>query len=265
MKTPIARIHWVQICTYPTNDMIPPHKHDFFHYLYVIRGSGQLELEGNVYAMTPKRLLLVAPGKLHTFRNTGALPLVTCELKFAYGDTAMAAQMAAFPEAVDVRDTPVLGILQNIRREFGAKRPGSGEIIAMNMQEICIHIRRAVQTGEIARRDAGEDMSAVLRYIESNLDCNINLQDLANIVCLEKTYFLKKFKQVTGQTPMVYTREARINKAKELLKYSDMSITQIARAVGFQTLHHFSRQFSGATGVSPSAYKAAYRMENRSP
>ncbi len=98
-------------------------------------------------------------------------------------------------------------------------------------------------------------MEAVLEYIEGNLDCDINLQDLANIVCLEKTYFLKKFKQLTGMTPMVYTRNARIRRAKELLTYSDMNVTQIAESVGFCSIHHFTRSFTAAVGISPSRYK----------
>lgn len=261
MKPVKVWIHWVEICTYPTNDMVKPHTHDFFHYLYVIRGSGQMELDGSLQSMQPKQMLLVAPGKLHSFRNIGPGPLVTCEIKFAYGDPAMAAKMEALPQCVDVSATPILGILQNIRREYGQKRPGSSDIIAMNLQEIYIHLQRAVRREAAEPGDTWEHMTQVLRYIENGLDCNINLQDLANIVSLEKTYFLKKFKQFTGQTPMVYIRDARIRKAKELLKYSDMSITQIARAVGFQTLHYFSRQFAAVTGVSPSEYKRRTHLD----
>lgn len=59
-----------------------------------------------------------------------------------------------------------------------------------------------------------------------------------------------------GITPMNYLRNIRINQAKKLLLHSDMNITQISAAVGFQTIHHFTSTFKKLVGVSPSEYKA---------
>lgn len=261
MRPAKTKIHWVQVCSYATHDKIDTHSHEFFHYIYVIRGTGALQLEQNLYAMLPKRMYLVAPGKHHAFWNTGEERLVTCELKFDFFDVQAAEQAARLAECVDVGDAPVLGILQNIRREHAGRKPYSSDIIAMNLQEIFLHLQRVQQAGA-GRQTPGarEDLVDVIEYIENNLDCDINLQDLANIVCLEKNYFLKKFKQLTGVTPMAYTRNARLRKAQELLRYSDMSITQIARATGFQSVHYFSRQFTAAVGMSPTRYKQMYLL-----
>jgi transcriptional regulator GlxA family with amidase domain len=167
--------------------------------------------------------------------------------------------MAKLPECVDVGDTPILGILQNIRRESANRRVFASDIVSMNSQEIYLHLQRA--SGREQSSADRDDLADVVEYIENNLDCDMNLQDLANIVCLEKTYFLKKFKQLTGLTPMAYTRNARIKKAKELLRYSDMNVTQIARAVGFRSVHHFSRYFAEVVGMSPSRYKESQQLE----
>ena len=114
-----------------------------------------------------------------------------------------------------------------------------------------------------AQAEEYDDLADVVEYIENNLDCDMNLQDLANIVCLERTYFLKKFKQLTGVTPMVYTRDARIRRAKELLTYSDMNVTQIAEAVGFRSIHYFTRQFTDLEGVTPSQYKRLHQLPGK--
>lgn len=154
---------------------------------------------------------------------------------------------------MDTAGTPILSILHNIRRENGAGNSYYKEIISLNLQEIFLHLQRL--SGGKQNPELHGDMDWVLEYIESNLHCDINLQDLANIVCLEKTHFLKKFKQLTGVTPMVYTRDARIRRAKELLTYSDMNVTQIAEAVGFHSIHYFTRQFTDLEGISPDRYK----------
>ena len=55
---------------------------------------------------------------------------------------------------------------------------------------------------------------------------------------------------------MDYLRTLRINKAKKLLVNSDMNITQISNAVGFQTIHHFTAVFKKIVGKTPTEYKA---------
>lgn len=259
MKSEKVKIHWIQVCSYPVHDKIVSHSHEFFHYIYIVQGTGQMELDGNRYVMKPKHMYLTAPGKCHSFQNTGTELLVTCELKFDFFDISMTDKMARLSECIDAGDTPILGILQNIRRESVNRRVFASDIISMNIQEIYLHLQRASGRGQSSA--ARDDLSDVVEYIENHLDCDMNLQELANIVCLEKTYFLKKFKQLTGLTPMAYARNARIKKAKELLRCSDMNVTQIARVVGFHSVHHFSRYFASVVGMSPSRYKESRSLE----
>lgn len=257
MKLPRARIHWVEVCTYPAYGKIDLHSHDFFHYIYVLAGAGEIEIDGSAYPLKPKHIYLVSPGKAHTFQNSQADKMVTLEIKFAYRDLSDGEKLTQLPHVLDTSGTPILSILQNIRRESILGSHDSGDIICLNLQEICLHLLRL--SGGQPTADH-EGFARVIEYIGNNLDCDINLQDLANLVCLEKTWFLKKFKQLTGMTPMAYTRNARIARAKELLEFSDMNVTQIAEAVGFQSIHYFTRQFTAVEGVSPSQYKRQHQM-----
>ena len=97
--------------------------------------------------------------------------------------------------------------------------------------------------------------SEIIGYINQNIQSQITLNELANIVHMDSIYFLKQFKKVTGTTPMAYVRNARISQAKNLLLHSDMNITQISLAVGFQSIHHFSSAFKKIVGVSPAVFK----------
>lgn len=261
MKRSHSTVHWAEICTYPSHGKIDPHSHDFFHYIYMIAGAGDIVIAENLYPFRPKHMYLVAPGQVHTFRNSQEERLVTMEIKFACNDAALCEKLLALPSCMDTAGTPILSILHNIRRENGARNGYYQDIISLNLQEIFLHLLRL--SGEKQNPDLQGHMDRVLEYIESNLHCDINLQDLANIVCLEKTYFLKKFKQLTGVTPMVYTRDARIRRAKELLTYSDMNVTQISEAVGFRSIHYFTRQFTDLEGVSPSQYKRLHQLPGK--
>lgn len=261
MKRSNSLVHWAEICTYPAYGKIDPHYHDFFHYIYVIAGAGEIVIDGNCYPFRAKHMYLVSPGQVHTFRNSREERLVTMEIKFVCADSAQNEKLIALPAWMDTAGTPILSILHNIRRENGTRNGYYKEIISLNLQEIFLHLLRL--SGGKQNPDLHGDMDRVLEYIEGNLHCDINLQDLANIVCLERTYFLKKFKQLTGVTPMVYTRDARIRRAKELLTYSDMNVTQIAEAVGFRSIHYFTRQFTDLEGVTPSQYKRLHQLPGK--
>lgn len=69
------------------------------------------------------------------------------------------------------------------------------------------------------------------------------------------TYLGKLFHQITGVTFSQYLLNARINQAKILLRTSDLSIAEIAEALGYYDACHFIRQFKNAVGCSPKAYR----------
>ncbi len=94
-------------------------------------------------------------------------------------------------------------------------------------------------------------LALVLDLIESDLTEDLSLSVLANAAGLSEYHFLRMFKQSTGSTPHQYVINQRIERAKELLKCTDMSITEIAYLLGFSTPAHFTHHFRRKTGVAP--------------
>src|SRR5262249_50959330 len=70
-------------------------------------------------------------------------------------------------------------------------------------------------------------------------------------------YLIRSFRHIYKQTPHQYLVGQRIAKAKELLRNSDLSITEICMEVGFESLGSFSTLFSKVVGISPSAYRVS--------
>ena len=95
-------------------------------------------------------------------------------------------------------------------------------------------------------------LALVLDLIESDLAEDLSLSTLANAAGLSEYHFLRMFKQSTGVTPHQYVISQRIERAKELLKRTDMTITEIAYLLGFSTPAHFTHHFRRKTGVTPS-------------
>ncbi|MEL6441402.1 MAG: AraC family transcriptional regulator [Cyanobacteria bacterium J06621_8] len=101
-----------------------------------------------------------------------------------------------------------------------------------------------------------QQLGKVLDYIDTYLERNIKLADLAQILNMSSFHFSRLFKQSMGITPHQYLSQQRVEKAKQLLKQTDRSITDIALDCGFSSHSHLSKQFRKATGITPKVYRA---------
>ncbi len=92
-------------------------------------------------------------------------------------------------------------------------------------------------------------------YINSHFNETIDLQTLLEISGMSKSYFMRQFRQYIGTTPYNYLLSLRITKAKEYLEVTDMTIHEIASAIGFSDDPSFSTRFSAMVGISPLKYR----------
>ena len=95
----------------------------------------------------------------------------------------------------------------------------------------------------------------VLDFIEAHLDTDIKLEDLAHIAGISKFYFCRLFKQTMQIPPHQYIIRRRIERAKQLLKHSDMTTVEIALECGFAHQSHLSRHFRSIVGISPQKFR----------
>lgn len=93
-----------------------------------------------------------------------------------------------------------------------------------------------------------------INYIYANLHTKIELYELAELVSLSPTYLSKLFKKETGQTVSNYIATSKIETAKNMLEYSDYSISQIALILAYPSQSYFTEKFRKATGVTPKKY-----------
>jgi AraC-like DNA-binding protein len=123
------------------------------------------------------------------------------------------------------------------------------------------HLRqRSFQNGE--RAEPAEIWKA-RKFIHEHLGEKISLTDVGQSVHVSPNYLSEKFKQVTGVNFVEYVAHARTEKARDLLRNSTRRISEIAFAVGFQSLSQFNRVFRKLCGESPRAYRAAGLGQNR--
>lgn len=95
----------------------------------------------------------------------------------------------------------------------------------------------------------------IKQYIHSNYHQEITLQHIADRFFISRENVSRKFKQVSSENLSDYLSNLRIDKAKQLLRNSDLRLSQISTMVGFQDEKYFSRVFKKVTGMTPREYR----------
>ena len=99
----------------------------------------------------------------------------------------------------------------------------------------------------------------VREFVEEHLEENISIQALADIASLSMYHFARAFKQSEGMTPHEYLIQRRVQRTKDLLAETDLSLSEIALASGFSDQSHCARRFREHVGVTPSSYRWSLR------
>ena len=137
---------------------------------------------------------------------------------------------------------------------LSAEPPGFQQMIAGNVLEILGIATAVVRSGPDTDR-LGQIARRATQILEQSLEQPLDLRDLASSFHLSYDRFRHIFKQHTGLAPYQYHLELRINRAKELLAGTSLSVKEIAAALQFEDPYHFSRIFKKKTGSSPSKWR----------
>ncbi len=95
----------------------------------------------------------------------------------------------------------------------------------------------------------------IKRYLCENIAEDIALDDLEKYFGYSRQYLIRVFKADTGQTPMAYLSDMRLQKSRVALLDESASISHVATACGFSDANYFSRAFRRRYALSPSAYR----------
>jgi AraC-like DNA-binding protein len=111
-------------------------------------------------------------------------------------------------------------------------------------------------------RRAPDDVLVHLRRARDHADRNyaeaLDLDGLAAEARLSKYHFLRLFRATYGVTPAEYVSRRRIERAQDLLRATNLTVTEVCHAVGFSSLGSFSSRFRSVVGESPSDFQARY-------
>ncbi|MGC9451656.1 MAG: helix-turn-helix domain-containing protein [Oceanipulchritudo sp.] len=134
---------------------------------------------------------------------------------------------------------------------------GSGSLLGAFMlnclQRAFLHIRQAELRSSDAARDAR--VQKALHVILRNLAGDLSMEALARQCGLSVSRFAHLFKEEMESTPQQFVERRRMEQARNLLRFSNLPIAEVARACGFEDPYYFSSRFRKRHGISPSGYR----------
>jgi AraC family transcriptional regulator len=99
-------------------------------------------------------------------------------------------------------------------------------------------------------------LQRVMDYMKANLTQDLSILELATLTRMSESHFSRSFKQSIGIAPYQYLMQQRVERAKQLLKQHEISISDVALDCGFANQTHLTKVFRQITGVTPKAYQS---------
>ena len=258
--------------------------------VYVLEGRGQVVLDGQSHSVVADSLFLIQPGVYHSFLSPDEEQrLLGVHFDFEARDDHES--FSEFQPMTDVPDrkrmrtpcslagwnlevSPVLDLtgrprvrrlLEDVVAEYARhdeqSRFGAGALLLAVIGQIQREVRLM---GEVARHehvgaDAVRSVQKARELLERELEKPPSIEGIAERVGWTGDHLRRMFRVVLGTSPLEIQTNARIRRAQELLRYGELSGSEVAARCGFDDPSHFSRVFKRVTGVSPRQWAAVAR------
>ncbi|MDE7247409.1 MAG: helix-turn-helix transcriptional regulator [Lachnospiraceae bacterium] len=135
-----------------------------------------------------------------------------------------------------------------------ADRAAGCDDLQMLLEDMCLDYTKRIR--EIKKDDViSIHIRKCIEHIYEDLSADLSTKALADLTNLNASYLSKLFKQETGRTIKAYVTAAKMDTAQNLLKYSDLSCSEIATSLGYCSQSAFTYAFRQFTGTTPKKYR----------
>ncbi len=275
--TRIANIHYFEFTNEYHTEI---DAHNFCELIYVDKGTLSVRADNFCGDLLVNQLIIHRPDEVHSLSTSDAVaPNVIiigfeCEsdalIPFSKAPVTlstehakalarvMAEGMSIYEPPYDIPNTTYM----KKRKDFPF---GADQMIKIGLESFLITLVRdfcqSEKTAEPVHDTSLGNIQAIHQYITENYNTKISLDNLCFLFGTNKTTLCKSFRQEYGTTILNYINSLKVREAKALLRKNQLSATQIAETLGYESIHYFCRQFKKATGQSPTEYTKSIKSK----
>lgn len=279
MKKEINVSHFVTFhyFEYPHKFLFEGERHNFWELLYVDKGVVFTQTDTEHHQLQQGQIIFHKPNEFHSVECNGIISPCLVVISFVCNSP----QMKFFENkvlSITNRTKSLMSFIINEAKEVYTtelsnpyyKQLDVAENCPMGSQQLIKNYFEAFLLELIRHDSQNEKVKTILStsqmndrrirfemantYLQDHLSDNLTLQDVCDHCSMSKSLAQQIFKLETGNSVMQWYTLLRIDKAKQLIREGKGNITTIADALGYNSIHHFSKQFSKVTGRSPTEY-----------
>ncbi len=251
---------------YQQHPRSPHSHHDMVEILYILRDNGTFEINGIPYPVHSGDIVIYNSDVVHHEAYQFPPPAL-------YGLESTGIQTEGLPPnfLIPADACPVISpgdnsleirhLFRNIYEHSAKQTPTASMTCQYLFRALLCMIYELMSGGIVIPAHAKEDSKAnrlgrqIQIYVDEHVLENLSVQSVADHFNISPAYVFRLFKQVTGTSLMQYIIQRRMGEAQTLLLITDLSITEVAKRVGYDNLSHFVKMFTQNIGMSPRKYR----------
>ena len=251
--------------------------HDFWEFTYIDKGSVKFTADTREFFLKGGEIAFHKPNEFHKLAADKGPPNVTVasfvcnsdamklfENKIFYLTSRERALLSEFlNEGLAAFEPltfqpPIMGMREKANAPFAAKQ------LTFNLMErfLISLLRRSEQAirresrsvSKIEKSDYPEEVYNILLYLEENVSGKLSVNEIADRFSISESKLKKLFWEHLGCGVIAKFNDMKLRHAKVLIREKNLNFTEISEALGFSSVHYFSRLFKKKTGMTPSEY-----------
>lgn len=147
---------------------------------------------------------------------------------------------------------------------FLVERYGSKDLALASAKVFLVDSGRKIQTPyqmfQVTKNHGDEEIALVQDWLEANFSNAVTLEKMTEVCNLTKKTFTRRFKKVTGDSPLSYLQKIRVENAKRMLESKRVAFNEITWRVGYNDISSFHKVFKSETGLTPIEYRSKFSI-----
>lgn len=257
------------------------HFHDFNELVFIVKGKGIQVIEQNEYLVTAGDVFVLQGNQKHFFKDASDIEIVNVmfsankKAKLISPSTQkMEGYNALFILESNYRakhhftnklhlDRSELAkmefILNSMIMEHQHKMEGYKTLISNKLEELIVLLSRHYSNLEATEAKSLVRIGKVIDFLENNYAEKVYIDHLAEMAFMSPRNFQRIFKKALGETPSNYIMQIRLQKARKLLRTSDITMAEVAHTCGFTDDKYFIKCFKKTFNITPVKFRMRYR------
>ncbi len=279
----VSKIVTIHDYEFDRNFVFEGERHDFWEMVYIDKGQVQITRDEETLTLSQGELIFHRPNEFHAIRAFDSSPNF-----FVVSFVCTSPAMVYFEKFHTVLDKTLKSFLTSIVSE--AKKTfcvpkndpylkklekkenaaiGGEQLIKTYLEQLLILFIRGMTNREEPNVFPSKEsmemhlVSAVKRIVEENVEMPFCVGDVCRALGYSKSYLSRLFREQTGNTIAHYATEAKIKRAKLLIREGNLNFTQISNSLSFDNPQYFSRVFKRITDMTPTEFKTSLDFGTR--